>query len=112
MTYELIGDDSATNYFAIDSGSGQVTLRRSLLRDSELQYNLRVRVSDNGVVPRTDVCVVPVTINRNQNAPAFETRKYEVEILYTHGLGDGFVTVEATDADRQVSRNVIVPRTS
>ena len=77
-------------------------MKRSLVRDTVLQYTLRVRVFDNGVVPRSAVCVVPVIVNRNQNPPVFVERRYSAEILYTHRLGFGFITVTATDADAQV----------
>ena len=40
VTYSVIGDDDAPNYFQIDSATGQIRVRQSLLSDSASQYSL------------------------------------------------------------------------
>ena len=44
-----------------------------------------------------------VTVNRNLNAPVFETDSYQAEILDNEPLSSSFARVIAVDSDVQVS---------
>ena len=43
MTFELVGDVTALEYFMVDDVTGEVSLRKSLVTDPErkTQYNVR-----------------------------------------------------------------------
>ena len=64
---------------------------------------LRVVARDGGRPQQQDVTVVHVHINRNLNAPKFESADYRVTILETYKLGVVFSRVEATDDDTKVN---------
>ena len=40
ITYSIVGEDKAPNYFTIDSDNGQIRLRSSLLQDQDLSYRV------------------------------------------------------------------------
>ncbi len=42
--YEAAGDEKATEYFEVDAESGDIFVKKSLLTDSELTKNYRVRI--------------------------------------------------------------------
>ena len=102
VKFELIGDDSSTFYFEIDSESGQITLKEKIEDDSAMSYALRVRAYDNGSPRKTDICLLTVNVPRNENGPVFKERSYNEIIFYTYALGSTITTVEATDEDKQV----------
>ena len=41
VTLSIIGDDSATTFFGIDSNTGTINLARSILTDTETSYTVR-----------------------------------------------------------------------
>ncbi len=40
ITYSIVGDDSAPNYFAVNETSGQVKIRRDIKNDRETDYQV------------------------------------------------------------------------
>ena len=105
MRYEIIGDDSASTYFGINRENGEVSLKASVNNDVATEYKVRVRVSDGGTPPRTDVTVVTVSVQRNLQAPVFQPNSYEAAILETQNVGVPFVTVSAKDEDQRAPFN-------
>ena len=104
VTYELIGDDAAQNYFRVDAVTGAITVgNNNLATDGTRQYSLRVRASDGGEPPRSTVTVVTVGTLRNLVAPRFGQSAYEVEdVKETLAVGEVIATVTATDDDLRV----------
>ncbi len=64
---------------------------------------IRVVAKDGGTPPMSAVTLVNVNVNRNLNAPRFETANYEQTVLETQPLGVAFVRVQAKDNDQRVS---------
>ena len=66
---------------------------------------IRVRVSDGGTPPRTDITVVSVKVNRNLEKPVFDPVSYSLRTQETLPLGSVVATVSAKDADRRVNKS-------
>ena len=102
VSYDLIGDDAAASYFRVDPTSGAISITNNLATDPTREFKLRVRASDGGQPPKSNVTVVSVEIVRNIQAPRFELSRYTVEVLETLEVGETIGTVEATDSDLRV----------
>ncbi|KAL5018742.1 hypothetical protein ScPMuIL_004464 [Solemya velum] len=99
LSYMIIGDDDAAAFFNIVPGSGQITLRQSILNEPKDSYSIRVRVSDGGTQPKTDTELLTVTVERNLNAPFFVGGPYREQILENQPLGLAILTARANDQD-------------
>lgn len=107
VKYDIIGDDSASTFFAINPDNGEVTLKGSVNSDVATEYKVRLRVQDGGTPPKSDVAVLSVSVQRNLNAPVFQPNQYEAAILETQNVGVPFVTVSAKDEDQRAPFNTI-----
>ena len=105
MSYSLIGDGPATDYFDVDATSGRITVKRDLASDVTTDYHLRVAASDASPLPLRSSKLVHVHVNRNLHAPVFEGANYRPEILDTQALGVPVVRVSAMDADVRAPYN-------
>ncbi len=108
ISYEIIGDDTATVYFKINTNSGAISLKSSVNGDRGTVYKVRVRASDGGTPPKTDTAVVTVNVQRNLKLPNFSPNSYEARILETQDLGVPFVQVKAKDDDQKPPYNTFV----
>ena len=50
VTYTLIGDDQAPNFFAIDKTTGQISVKRSLNDDSSVVYKVSYNLCQLSIV--------------------------------------------------------------
>ena len=93
----------ASQYFQINSATGAITLRQSLLNDvtDTTRFTFTVSLTDNGVPPRSSVGVASVEINviRNTQAPFFINTPYQTTINYTISSGSQVFLVTAQDND-------------
>ncbi|KAI0235644.1 Cadherin-99C [Lamellibrachia satsuma] len=106
IRYEIIGDDTAPNYFSINPESGEVKLKKKVETDTLTGYQVRVRAFDNGSPPKSDIAVVKVTVNRNLHSPKFDGGEKRLDIFYTQVLGETVTTVHATDTDKQCKHDI------
>ncbi|RUS85645.1 hypothetical protein EGW08_006591, partial [Elysia chlorotica] len=107
VRYDIIGDDSATAVFGINSTNGQISVTRSILQDFETTYKVRVLASDGGSPTLTATATVSIGITRNLFSPEFEQLLYEVTVLETQALSVAIVTVRATDDDTKRPYNEV-----
>ena len=93
----------ASQYFQINSATGAISLRQSLLNDvsDTRRYAFTVSLRDNGIPQRQAVNTASVVINvlRNTNPPTFINTPYDRNIDYTATIGTSIFTATATDAD-------------
>ncbi|XP_054610682.1 protocadherin Fat 3 isoform X3 [Dunckerocampus dactyliophorus] len=100
VAYSLV--DSANGYFSIDPVSGVVVLQRTLDRESQDSYRLRVRASDQAglqgaLFSQVDLTVLVLDVN--DNAPVFQRRDYAVTVPEDVAVGTEVLRVLATSAD-------------
>lgn len=93
----------AAQYFTVNSATGAITLRQSLLNDNTdtRRFTFTVSITDNGVPVRTASSVANVEINviRNTVAPFFVNTPYDRQINYTTNVGALIFTATARDND-------------
>nr|XP_057942442.1 protocadherin Fat 3 isoform X4 [Doryrhamphus excisus] len=100
VAYSLV--DSANGFFSIDPVSGVVVLERTLDRESQDSYRLRVRASDQAgqqgaLFSQVDLTVLVLDVN--DNAPVFQRRDYAVTVPEDVAVGAEVLRVLATSAD-------------
>lgn len=64
---------------------------------------IRVEAYDNGSPAKSDITLVRVMVQRNQNAPRFIEPSKDITIPYSQELGIPIVQLTAEDADTQVN---------
>ena len=104
ITYTMNDFNSlASQYFLVNSATGAVTLRQSLLNDNldTRKYTFTVSIADNGIPVRTsnNVANVEVNVNRNTQPPFFVETPYDREMDYTESTGTVIFTATARDFD-------------
>ena len=104
----IVGDDLALEYFTINSRSGQLFQRRSVLTDPDAtkQYTVLISATDLGL---PDACAsernatVNVRVARNEHAPVFsDDGRYERSINEDTDVMSVVTTVRASDRDDKV----------
>lgn len=103
VTYSIVGDDAAPNYFEVDGERGDVKVKTDIKSDLATDYQIRVVASDGGTPPKNTMTLVLVHVNRNMFAPKFDQDRYEKEVLETQALGVPFTKVQARDEDQKVA---------
>ena len=101
LEYSLV---EASEYFAIESSSGNLTLLVPLDRDNESMpslITLQVRVTDMGIINRnTNVTSVQVSIiDVNDSPPIFTRPTFRFTIPRDFSAGETFGVINATDRD-------------
>ncbi|KAL5018733.1 hypothetical protein ScPMuIL_004455 [Solemya velum] len=106
ITYSIIGDDSAANFFSIPNPSnGLVVTSGDLRNENTNPYRVRIRASDSGSPPKTAVAMLTVTIIRNFLRPQWDREQYSARIKETQPIRSTFITVGANDFDSQAPNN-------
>ncbi|XP_033122265.1 neural-cadherin-like, partial [Anneissia japonica] len=104
ILYSLKGHDS--NYFAIDSTSGMITLLRYLDYEYKTEWHFIAEATDENGVGLTGVADVLISVTDiNDNPPEFNQASYEGEIAEDAVIGAYVMTVSATDADSPPQSN-------
>eukprot|EP00058_Branchiostoma_floridae_P010537 XP_002596025.1 hypothetical protein BRAFLDRAFT_84111 [Branchiostoma floridae] len=100
ITYTIISGNEQ-NTFAIDGGSGEITLETTLDHDQgNRSYQLVVEAKDAGTPIRSSTATVDIlVVNENDNTPVFQNTTYNFEV-YENERRSSFVgMVRATDLD-------------
>lgn len=87
--------------FAVDEATGQVTLSRTLDRETTAGYALTVVAYDAGTEKRlsSSTTVRVDVLDENDNAPEFAQTSSNISVLETAQVGTELVRFRATDAD-------------
>ncbi|XP_055954929.1 protocadherin Fat 4 [Patella vulgata] len=100
VSYSLIEGPTDALYFRFRASTNTIELAQSVERDNNLQYQFRVRATDNvSVSPRTGTALVRVTVVRNPNAPEFGQSNYNVTISEYEAVRNIIARIPATDKD-------------
>ncbi|XP_050293822.1 fat-like cadherin-related tumor suppressor homolog isoform X3 [Anthonomus grandis grandis] len=102
VTYTLATD---TKDFSVDSVTGVLTVSRSLDRERQDLYELKIRATDNGGKgpdnpPLFSEAIVRISVDDiNDNPPKFSLPNYNVKIREDVPVGTVVATVTASDPD-------------
>ncbi|TRY83135.1 hypothetical protein DNTS_020651, partial [Danionella cerebrum] len=108
IIYSLV--DSAGGMFSIDSSSGVVILEKSLDREVQDSYQIRINAADRGGAQGslyTEVDLTIMVLDVNDNPPVFEKQDYSVTVPEDVAVGTELLRVFATSAD--IGKNAEVP---
>ena len=96
VTYSFVTN---TDMFKLDPETGSVTLAQ-LFDQSQREYELRIRASDNGSPVLTSEQVVVLQLaGVNDHAPMFENGAYELRLREDEPVNNRFAQLVANDAD-------------
>ncbi|XP_040029736.2 cadherin-related family member 2 [Gasterosteus aculeatus] len=84
-------------YFAVESSSGKVSVRRTLDREASNVMELGVIVSD--ISTETPGILTIILLEANDNRPIFQSSPYDIEISENTAVGTSLFRALATDAD-------------
>ncbi|CAG5130539.1 unnamed protein product, partial [Candidula unifasciata] len=98
VTVQLIGDDTATAVFTLDS-QYYIAVSGNLASSSVARYQLRIVASDLGNPPRQTTCVTPVYVDHNLYTPVFPAGGFSARILEIAPVASNVLRLNATDAD-------------
>ena len=96
VTYSITAGNDDGN-FAIDSGSGEITVAAALDYEAVASYTLTVEASEGGGGAAT--VDAPVTVTDVNEPPAFVTASYDFSVSDDAAVGDSVGTVSTTDPD-------------
>ncbi|XP_028399940.1 protocadherin Fat 4-like isoform X2 [Dendronephthya gigantea] len=99
LKYSIISGNDQGN-FSINSSTGEITVAKTLDRESANQIILTVRAEDNGLPPRTsEVTVVIGIIDTNDLGPKFLVPQYNATVSEDANVGTHVVVVQGVDMD-------------
>jgi hypothetical protein len=82
--------------FAIDSSTGEVSVKSPLDREKLANYKLTIRASDQGSRVLSSTQDVPIKIlDVNDNSPIFTSAQYSGKIFEDAAIGSSVVQVSA-----------------
>ena len=88
------------NMFALDSLTGQLTIKSKLDRESISEYEIQVIAKDQGVPQQSSTATVFLKVEDiNDNNPEFYPKQYFVSIADDLAIGTSVLKVQATDRD-------------
>ena len=96
ITYNLHGEHNM--YFSIDAVTGNVYCSIKLDRETQREYMLIVRASDNGNL-FTEANLTIRVLDENDNTPRFEYSQYNVSISEGMIPSRAVIPLSASDAD-------------
>ncbi|XP_041364043.1 protocadherin Fat 4-like [Gigantopelta aegis] len=96
ITYSVTGEAPAPSYFSVNSTTGVISARASLMVDTVQYLVLWVQATDGHQTATVDVNIFVI---RNQNPPIFIAEPYGIELREDFSLGSSFFNVTAVDAD-------------
>lgn len=89
-----------SDVFALDSATGEITAKKSLDREKQDRYTLKIRVSDQGDPQLSSSADVTITVlDVDDNCPKFEPAVYNRTISENLPFNQSIVQVTATDVD-------------
>ena len=94
-----------TDVFALNSLTGEITTQKSLDREIQDRYTLKVSVRDKGDPQLTSLADVTINvIDVDDNCPKFEPAEYNLTISENLPFNQSIVQVTATDIDLMDSK--------
>ena len=94
-----------TDVFALNSLTGEITTQKSLDREIQDRYTLKVSVRDRGDPQLTSLADVTINvIDVDDNCPKFEPAEYNLTISENLPFNQSIVQVTATDLDLMDSK--------
>lgn len=100
LIYYSIIRGNEERQFAVDGGSGQVTLVGHLDHEATPAYLLVVQAMDGGIVPLSATCTLDIRVlDENDNTPSFPKTTLIVDVLENMRIGELVSSVSATDSD-------------
>lgn len=102
VTYSLHSSvqQSYPNMFALDSLTGQLTIKNKLDRETISEYEIQVIAKDQGIPQQSSTATVFLRVEDvNDNNPEFYPKKYFVALADDAAIGTSVVKVQATDRD-------------
>ena len=97
----FLGGTAQRSSFHLDSSTGALTLAAELDRELRDRISLVVSAADGGVPSLTSSTTVNILVlDENDNAPAFPTTTYLVNVQEGVAVGSSIFKVSATDADQ------------
>ena len=96
-----------TDVFALNSLTGEITTKKSLDREIQDRYTLKVSVRDNGDPQLTSLADVTINVfDVDDNCPKFEPAEYNLTISENLPFNQSIVQVTATDLDIMDSKTM------
>lgn len=105
--YSLV--DSAGGMFSIDPSSGVVILERSLDREVQDSYQIRIKATDRAGAAgslSTQVDLTIMVLDVNDNPPVFQKQDYAVTVPEDVAVGTEVLRVFATSEDIGVNAEI------
>uniref|UniRef100_A0A915PFR4 Uncharacterized protein n=1 Tax=Setaria digitata TaxID=48799 RepID=A0A915PFR4_9BILA len=100
IDYYLIDENGNSATFKLDRSSGTMRIVSRLDREMVASYHLTVKAQDRGNPPLSSFCTVSVVIiDVNDNAPQFESVRYDLWIAENSPIGTTIGTIIARDQD-------------
>lgn len=88
------------NMFALDTLTGQLTIKNRLDRETISDYEIQVIAKDQGVPQRSSTATVFLSVEDvNDNNPEFYPKRYFIALADDTAIGASVVQVQATDQD-------------
>ncbi|CAG9797944.1 unnamed protein product [Chironomus riparius] len=88
------------NMFALDSLTGQLTIRNKLDRETITEYEIQVIAKDQGIPQQSSTATVFLKVEDiNDNSPEFYPKRYFVVLSDDTAIGTSILKVQATDRD-------------
>ncbi|XP_013177912.1 PREDICTED: cadherin-related tumor suppressor [Papilio xuthus] len=95
ITYSIQSEEPTP--FALDTNTGELTLKEPLDRETISEYQVVVRADDG--MQYTDLTIVVQVTDTNDNPPTFKESAYSFDIAENAARGSVVGTVAATDLD-------------
>lgn len=99
--FYYISDGNQDGRFAIDGSTGQLTLAKTLDRETESQYKLTVVAHDAALRNRlsSDTTITLEVLDENDNEPIFTQTNTQISVNETTIVGTELIRFRATDSD-------------
>lgn len=102
VTYSLHSSvgQNYPNMFALDSLTGQLTIKNKLDRETIAEYEIQVIAKDQGIPQQSSTATVFLRVDDiNDNSPDFYPKRYFVALSDDTAIGTSIMKVHATDRD-------------
>uniref|UniRef100_K1PY39 Protocadherin Fat 4 n=1 Tax=Magallana gigas TaxID=29159 RepID=K1PY39_MAGGI len=109
IRYQMFASTPASNYFGIDSQTGNIFVKRDLTLDTSNRYLMYVQAYDIGSPSKTSVINATVTIDiyRNLRDPFFSGEPFAANIPETSVIGTSVLQVNFGDSDTNAPFNTV-----
>lgn len=106
--FYYISDGNQDGRFAIDSSTGQVTLAKTLDRETESSYKLTVVAHDAALRNRlsSNTTITLDVLDENDNEPIFTQTDTQISVNETTSVGTELIRFRATDSDLGINSQI------